>query len=311
MARLSSDPDCDFILGLDIRPRPAHLPSASESVRFDLTSPWQELAELFRSRSVNAGLHLAWQFNPIHDETRHRRVDVEGSANFFRAAQASGLKRVVYTSSATAYVNPGNPFQPPFVSEETPVSGTPRYLYSKHKAEVDRMAQEFAARHPAIEVLILRPAIVLGPHTQNIVSRMLDWPWRTFPWIAQVRGWDPPMQFISEKDIGEILYRAVKGHGQGVYNCSGDGVVRFGEFVRAAGKRPLAVPAALIYRITALLWALRMTPFPAGILDMIRYSWVADNTRLKTVFGYTPRQSSSQALESFLASRRPSATRWS
>jgi len=308
ISRLGSDPDCDFVLGLDIRPRVASLACASESLRFDLTSPWQELAELFRSRSINAGVHLAWQFNPIHDKARHRRVDVEGSANFFRAAAASALKRVVYTSSATAYVNPANPFEPPFISEDVPVSGTPRYLYSKHKAEVDRMAQDFAASQPEIKVTILRPAIVLGPHTQNIVSRMLDWPWRGFPWIAQVRGWDPPMQFLSEEDIGEILYRAVKSPEHGIFNCAGDGVVRFSEFVRAAGKTPLALPALLIYPFAAFLWALRLAPFPAGILDMVRYSWVVDNTRLKSVFGYRPCQNSAQALGSFLAARRSRAS---
>jgi len=37
---------------------------------------------------------------------------------------------------------------------------------------------------------------------------------------------------------------------------------------------------------------------------MIRYPWVADTTRLKTVFGYTPRHTSRQALETFAAARR-------
>ncbi len=51
------------------------------------------------------------------------------------------------------------------------------------------------------------------------------------------------------------------------------------------------------------MWALRLAPFPAGMLDMIRYPWVADNARLKKVFGYTPRLDSRQALESFMAAR--------
>ena len=304
MTRLGSDPDCEFILGLDIRPRTLEVRCPAEFLRFDLTSPWEELAELFRTHSINVGLHLAWQFNPIHDVKRHRQVDVEGSSNFFRAAEAAALSRVVYTSSATAYVNAANPVAPPLLSEETPVTGTPRYLYSKHKAEVDRMAQDFMARHPEIQVIVLRPAIVLGPHTQNIVSKMLEWPAPGFPWLVRVRGADPPMQFISEEDTGEILYRAVKSSARGIFNCSGDGVMRFSEFVRGAGKRPLPLPALLIYPATTLLWAMRLAPFPAGILDMIRYPWVADNTRLKTVFGYTPQHTSQQALESFLSGRK-------
>lgn len=304
IARLGSDPDCELILGLDIRPRALEVACRSEFLRFDLTSPWEELTELFRSRAINAGLHLAWQFNPIHDRKRHRQVDVEGSRNFFRAADAAGLTRVVYTSSTTAYVNPGNPTEPPFLGEDTLVSGTPRYLYSRHKAEVDRMAQEFMAGHPGVQVVILRPAIVLGPNTQNIVSKMMEWPWRAFPWMFQVKLADPPIQFLSEEDTAAILCRAMKCEARGIYNAAGDGVVRFSDFVHAAGKRPLAIPAFLLYASTALLWALRLAPFPPGILDMIRYPWVADNTRLKTVFGYTPRHTSRQALEWFMATRR-------
>ena len=70
------------------------------------------------------------------------------------------------------------------------------------------------------------------------------------------------------------------------------------------GKSPLPVPAPLLYAGTGLLWALGLAPFPSGILDMIRYPWVADTTRLKTVFGYTPRHTSRQALEAFAAARR-------
>jgi UDP-glucose 4-epimerase len=303
ITRLSSNLDCEFILGLDIRPRSLELPIPSLFLRYDMTMPWGELRDYFRSRGINAALHLAWQFNPIHDAKRHRQVDVEGSQNFFRAAEAAGLRRVIYTSSTTSYLNPANPSEPPYISEETPVTGTPRYLYSKHKAEVDQIAQSFMARHPEIQVVILRPSIVLGPNTQNIVSKMISWPWRSFPWVFQVRDADPPMQFTSEDDIGELLYRAVVSDARGIFNVAGDGVVRFNEVVRAIGKRPLAIPAALLYPTTGLLWRLRLAPFPAGILDMIRYPWVADNSRLKTAFAYIPRLTSKEALEEFAAAQ--------
>lgn len=301
--RLGSEPDCEFILGLDIRPRAPKVACAAEFIRFDLTAPWEELAELFRSKGINSGMHLAWQFNPIHNTQRHRQVDVEGSRNFFRAAEAAGLKRIVYAGSTTAYVNPANPAEPPFIGEDTPVSGSPRYLYSKHKAEVDRMAQEFMARHPQVQFTLFRGAIVLGPHTQNIVSKMMEWPWRTFPWLACVRGANPPMQFLAEEDIAALLFDAIKTGKTGIFNAAGDGAVRFDDLVRQVRKKPLHLPAFLIYPATAALWALRLTPFPAGILDLIRFPWVGDNQRLKTNFGYTPRLTSQQALDSFIRAR--------
>jgi len=303
ITRLGSDPDVEFIVGLDISPRVPEVKCPALFLHFDLTAPWGELKDHFRSRDIDTALHLAWQFNPIHDVRRHRQVDVEGSQNFFRAAEAAALRRVIYTSSTTAYVNPANPSEPPYLTEESPLTGTPRYLYSKHKAEVDRIAQDFLARHPEIQVMILRPAIVLGPNTQNIVSKMMEWPWRSFPWMFQVRGADPPMQFVSEEDMAEVLYCAVKSQARGLFNVAGDGTVRFSELVHAVGKKPLPIPATLLYPGAAIMWALRLAPFPAGMLDMIRYPWVADNTRWKKVFGYMPRLASKQALESFIAAR--------
>ncbi|HME00730.1 MAG TPA: hypothetical protein VKM93_25795 [Terriglobia bacterium] len=37
---------------------------------------------------------------------------------------------------------------------------------------------------------------------------------------------------------------------------------------------------------------------------MIRYPWLADNTKLKTVFGYTPRLTSREALQTFVKTHR-------
>ncbi|HUI44168.1 MAG TPA: NAD-dependent epimerase/dehydratase family protein [Terriglobia bacterium] len=302
IARLGADPEVEFILGLDIRRAAPKVACAAEFLEYDITRPWNDLRKLFASHGINTGLHLAWQFNPIHNLGRHRDVDVQGSGGFFRAAAEAGLKRVVYTSSTTAYTDAGNPETP--LTEETPVSGTPLYLYSRHKGEVDRMAQEFARAHPAIQVLILRPCIVLGAHTKNVVSTMIEWPWPRCPWVIQVRGADPPMQYISEEDIAEILYRAVKSDATGSINCAGDGVLRLSVQIRMLGKKPLPIPAALVYPLAELLWALRLSPFPAGILDMIRYPWVADNTRLKQVLGYQPRATTLEAIEAYAAARR-------
>lgn len=301
--RLVNHPGCEFILGLDLRRRELPPGCATEFLRFNITSPVADLQEILVRRRINTGLHLAWQLNPIHDVRRHREVDIGGTLNFFQAGVGAGLRRVVYTSSTTAYVNPANPAEPPWLDEGTPPTGSPCYLYSKHKSEADRLAQKFLAENPQIQFAILRPSIVLGPHTHNIVSKMLEWPWRSFPWMVQVRGADPCMQFISEEDIAEILFRAVTGNFAGVCNCSGDGALRFSEIVRAGGKWPLPVPAFLLYPFTALLWKLRLSPFPAGTLDLIRYPWVADNSRLKGRFGYVPEHTSQHALQSFLAKR--------
>jgi UDP-glucose 4-epimerase len=303
ITRLGMDPDVEMILGFDIRQHTIPLKCQSFFLHYDITKPWNELRDHLVMHKINTGLHLAWQFNPIHNVQYHRRVDVEGSKNFFRAAEAAGLRRIVYTSSATAYVNPEEATGDRLLPEETPVSGTPLYLYSKHKAEVDRLAQEFMAQHADVQVLILRPSIVLGRYTRNIVTAMLEWPGQKFPWMFQVRGADPAMQFVSEDDMTEVLFRAVKGEARGIVNVAGDGIVRYSEMVRAVGKKPLRLPAGLLYPMAAALWKLHLAPFPPGMLDMIRYPWVGDTTRLKKEFGFEPRMDTKQSLEAFVAAQ--------
>ncbi len=83
----------------------------------------------------------------------------------------------------------------------------------------------------------------------------------------------------------QILYHAVESDLRGVFNVAGDGTIRYSEMVRAVGKRPLAFAAVILYPLGAALWALHFALFRPGMLDMIRYPWLADNTRLKKVFG--------------------------
>jgi hypothetical protein len=66
----------------------------------------------------------------------------------------------------------------------------------------------------------------------------------------------------------------------------------------------VACQAEFTTPLTGTFWALRLSPYPAGILGMIRYPWGSDVTRLKTVFRYTPRYASRQVLEMLLAARQ-------
>ena len=65
----------------------------------------------------------------------------------------------------------------------------------------------------------------------------------------------------------------------------------------------LALPAALLYPFVALGWRLHLLRFPAGLLDYIRYSWVADTARMTEELGFRPRFSSRDALQAYLGAR--------
>lgn len=281
------------VLGLDIRTRPDPWPAPAEFATVDVTGP--RVAELLASFRPTVVAHLAWVFDPTHDGARERAVDLVGTARVFRGAVAAGARRIVYPSSTTAYgIEPGRslPYR-----EEDPPRPNPGYPYAYYKARVEQWLPGFRAAHPEVELVVLRPCIVIGPGADNIVTRLASW-----RFMSRVAGHDPSLQFLHEEDAGAALWRAVEGAPGGVYNLAGRGLMRYSEVCRAAGRVPLTLPPALLYPLVAVGWRLRLLPFPPGLLDYIRYSWVAEPGRLEDL-GFRPRHSTREAFAAYLAGR--------
>jgi len=108
-------------------------------------------------------VHLAFLITGGASRATTRAINVEGTLNTFRAAAAAGAKRFVYASSIAAYgFHEDNPIG---MKEDWPVRPAKRLFYAQEKAEIEQLLQRAAARHPAIGLYLLRPPIVLGPHS--------------------------------------------------------------------------------------------------------------------------------------------------
>jgi nucleoside-diphosphate-sugar epimerase len=83
-----------------------------------------------------------------------RSVNVQGSATVLAAAAESGVRRVVFISSAVVLPRPIEP-------------------YGEAKAEAERLCSEFAAR--GLEVTILRPQAFVGPGRLGIFGLLFRW----------------------------------------------------------------------------------------------------------------------------------------
>lgn len=281
------------VLGLDIRRPGDDWPGAAGFERRDVTDP--ALIDRVREFAPEVVVHLAWIFDPTHDRERERRVDLEGTTNVFRAAVEAGARRVVYPSSTTSYgIHPDRTV--PFREEDGPTPN-PGYPYGYFKAKVEQWLPRFRDSYPEIELVVLRACIVIGPHIRNVVSRLTE-----LPVMPRIAGHDPPLQFLHEADAEELLWWAVTEAPPGTYNAAGDGLVSYSEICRAAGRVGVPLPAWLLVPATALAWHLRLLSFPPGLLDYIRYPWVADTTALREA-GFRPRFSTRDALHSYLVRR--------
>ncbi|WP_246023649.1 NAD-dependent epimerase/dehydratase family protein [Nocardia yunnanensis] len=107
-------------------------------------------------------LHTASPFpagTPKHEDELVRPA-VDGTLRVLRAAAASGVERVVVTSSIAA-VQVGNSGRLLTEADWSDVAVCDAYEKSKTLAE--RAAWDFAAEHPDIEVAVLNPGMIIGP----------------------------------------------------------------------------------------------------------------------------------------------------
>lgn len=267
-------------------------------------SNFNKLRSVFVRYGPHTVMHMAWAFNPMHNKRRQREIDIGGTENVFECAAQTGVKKVICMGSTTATVNIKNSDNV-VISEGMPVVGSRRYLYSLHKAEADDMAQEYMRCYKNIVWTVFRGAIVFGKNIRkSVVTEMADW---YLPGLKKYmfKDWtrNPIMQFLSEDDFVMYMVKAVLEDHPGVFNLASRGVMRYSDVIRGLGKKPLPLPAFILYPATRFLWWLRLCPYPDGIIDLIRCSWVGDLSCLISQFGCAPKKTTQEAFTEFVESR--------
>lgn len=266
--------ETEWIGGIDVRRPPQNVPGFHF---FEMDVRSKDLASVLQEQKVDTLVHLAWIFNPTHNPQLEYEVDVNGTRNVLESAKKANVPYLIYLSSTTSY-GP-HPENPEIFDENYPRRGHSGYLYSKYKAEVDHIMLEFIDREKQMRVFMARAPIVLGPHTENVVTKMTQ-----LPMMFGVSGYDPPMQFLHEEDLQRLLLWAVQEQPVGVFNISGHGTIRYSEIIRLLKRHAAWVPASVIYPAVSILWKLRLVPFPPSILDFIRYPWVADSSKFEAAY---------------------------
>ncbi|MEX0993427.1 MAG: NAD-dependent epimerase/dehydratase family protein [Solirubrobacterales bacterium] len=260
-------------------------------VQMDVRDPG--VTALLETERPDTLIHLAFVLNPIRNEHEMYDIDVNGTVNVLRAAEAAGTQHVMVASSTTAYgAWPDNPVPIP---EDHPVRGMAAYAYARDKTEIDRLTQLWTAQHPDRDVTIFRPCIVFGPNVNNYLIRF----WQNAPFVPLVDGVDAEWQLVHEDDLVEGIAGLAIERKAGIFNITGDGVVRFSEMAALLGLKTRRLPAGFYRRLTNIMWKLHLprTEAPGGQVDFTRYPWVASNEKLKAELGWQPRYSTRETLE--------------
>ncbi len=300
---LQDDDRVDKVVGIARRPFDPGRHGWSKMVyrQGDVRDP-DALEEAFRGADVV--VHLAFLIVGGSRETT-QAINVEGTVNAFRAAAEAGAKRFVYASSIAAYgFHEDNPVG---ITEDWPTRPADALFYAQEKAELERRLGEEAEKHPGLEVYLLRPPIVLGPHAVGAkvvlpgplaaLGRVLASGWRRLPVRVPVAVPDVPVQFIHESDVGRALLQCVVAAGPpGAYNIAADDVVSSVQVAREVGALPIPLPGRPLHRFARVVSRVPGLPSQAQWLEALAHPMVMDTTKARTELGWTPRHSGLEAL---------------
>ena len=129
---------------------------------------------------VDTVIHLAGRAHVMRDTARDplaefRRVNVEATERLARQAVEAGVRRFIFTSSIGVH---GSTTGIVPVTETSPIHPDKDYGRSKWDAEcvLQRIRQE-----TGLELVIVRPPLVYGPHVRGNFLRLLRWADKALP----------------------------------------------------------------------------------------------------------------------------------
>jgi UDP-glucose 4-epimerase len=292
LARLATDERVDEIVGVARRVPDWESPR-TRWVRADVVT--DPLEPVFAG--ADAVIHLAWLIQPSRDLQTLTAVNVDGSRRVFEAARAAGVPRLVHASSIGAY-SPGPKDRP--VDESWPTGGIETSFYSRHKATVERILDEYV---DDLRVVRLRPGLIFKREAASEIRRYFIGPLlpsslvqrRLIPFVPE----HPRLvlQAVHSLDVGDA-YRlaALEPHAEGAYNVAADPVLDPQAIGRLLGARRLKVPASALRAAAAASWRARLQPTPEGWLDMGLGVPVMDTTRIRSELGWSQTRTSGEAL---------------
>lgn len=165
----------------------------------------------------DAIIHLAAVYKTIA-KTADEIVEpaIEGAKNVFAAAHKAGIKRIVYTSSVASI---GFSYDPNEKRTGNDWNDDPHNPYYIAKTKSEQAAQALAKEY-GIHVVVICPAIVLGPYDYRITpSNQMIKDWINGKGQTYVGG----LNFVDVRDVADIHVAALtKGENYHRYIAGGE-----------------------------------------------------------------------------------------
>nr|WP_174805570.1 NAD-dependent epimerase/dehydratase family protein [Kitasatospora sp. MMS16-BH015] len=284
-ARLVAQPGVRKVLALD--DRRGDVPGAQWRV-LDVRDP--AVAE--RLAGVDVVVHLAMDLGMESDPRARSAYNVRGAQTVLTAGAAAGVSRVVLCTSAMVYGALADNEVP--LAEDAELRATEEASLVGDLLEIERLARRAPRAHPGLQVTVLRPAVVVGPGVDTVLTRHFE-----APRLLVVAGSRPCWQFCHLDDLAAALEYAALGLVEGEVTVGCDGWLEQEDVETLSGIRRMELPASLALGTAARLHRLGLTPAPAGDLAYTMYPWVVSGNRLHEA-GWRPSRTNEEVLGELL-----------
>ena len=237
--------------------------------------------------------HLAAAFREMNvPETYYWDVNVEGTRKILEAAQAAGVRKLIYCSTCGVH---GNVDHPPG-GEDAPIQ--PADYYQRTKYEAEPLVQSYFQK--GMKTVTLRPAAIYGPGDPErfflIFKRVAG---GTFPMFGNGKTLYHPLYIDNLVDAFMLAMQEGKGDG-GAYLIADEDYLEIEDLVRRVAKAlgtPVRIPHYPVLPLVATGHVLEFVCKPFKITPPIfprRVDWYRQNRafridRAKRDLGYVPR----------------------
>lgn len=274
------------VVGIDRRPWPG-APEEVELFQADIRKRPAE--EVFRTHRPDAAIHMATVTHLVHRSPDRMRVNLYGTRAFIRHCHSYGVKQAVFVGRHTFYGAAAD--SPLYHTEDEPPMSARTFQELADLVAADLYAASALWRYPGIATCVLRIVYTLGPSRHGTLATFLRG-----PNVPLVMGFDPLIHFIHEDDAAAAIVTALDHRLQGIFNVSGPSPVPLSTVVRAAGRRPLAVPETL-FKLG--LGRVGLPSLPAGAVDHLKYPIVVDSDAFRLATGFTYQFDERETINSF------------
>ena len=290
-------------------PAPSSRYAAAAWHAIDLTAADAALRLTAAFEGVDAVVHLAWAFQPTHDEDYTERLDVGGTARVVEAVLAARVPHLVHQSSLGAY-SPAPADDRP-VPETWARRGIATSAYSRHKVAAEELLDDTLVQHPDLVIARTRPVLIgqrrsgSGLLRYAVPALLPSGALKRVP-LLPVDG-RLRLQFVHADDVATAIRLIVEQRHGGAFNLAADDVLSVDAIARALGGRHVQVPLPALRRLADLSWRAHLQQVDVGWLDMAYQAPLLDSTRARVELGWSPEHSSAAVLAEVIDGMRCAA----